>query len=635
MKNISKILLAVASVGAVLFGTSSCNNDEYLTVDHYTILAADQMFKTESDAAKGLTGCYDMFWPGTDADDWNYKPQLFVGCHPTLETQATGWDKQYGNQQWSADDASLNAGWMYAYRAIGRCNDFLAGLAKADASKWSTAKVMEGQAKAIRAYFYMWLAETWGKVPMLAAGETFSNTPNKAAAATDDEMWDFIIADLKDASDALNWTPQNNEYGRCTKGMALSYLGEAYLWKAYKARVNGEGDTKSKENITLAAAALKKVIDEGPYDLVPSFSTLWDVDVAWNKEAVWQVVMDMGVGNYGKWDTNAHNFVNFFSGSTNGGGGWGSEYLSWELYFSYENGDKRRDASMCTNPVPELPEAQRSKYCYGYNPFLQQVIGSSDPKLNSFKMNNGGDFAPGIWTLKLWRNQRCQWSSPHEPVHFYYKRYSAVLLDYAECLFRLNGENDATAWGLINKVRNRAFGNLEVGKADELNRTFTTYYKSLAGINDQYPITSSWDMITNSGAVQKYVAPTSYPIPFNTETVVVPDAKTFYAQYASESNDYHKAFSNSKVFEVALGQERRKEFSSEWNLKYDLQRSDFLVPHIEASYPKNVGVPNTDPNAVKNWHTYRAWDFNTQKLIMPIPTNELLRNNLIKQNPGY
>jgi hypothetical protein len=347
---------------------------------------------------------------------------------------------------------------------------------------------------------------------------------------------------------------------------------------------------------------------------------LWDVDVAWNKEAVWQVVMDMGAGNYGKWDSNAHNFVNFFAGSTNGGGGWGSEYLSWELYFCYEDGDKRRDASMCTNPVPELPEAQRSKYCYGYNPFLQQTIGSTNADLNSYKMNMSGDYAPGIWTLKLWRNQRCQWSSPHEPVHFYYKRYSAVLLDYAECLFRINGENDATAWDLINQVRNRAFGNLEVGKADQLNSTFTTYYKSLAGINNDY---------------SDYVAPSTYPIPFNTETVTVPDAKTVYTAYASESNEYHQAFTSSKVWEVALGEERRKEFSSEWNLKYDMQRSDFLVPHIEASYPKGVGVPNTDDNAVHNWHTYREWDFNTKKLVMPIPTDELLRNTLIEQNPGY
>ncbi|WP_319481948.1 RagB/SusD family nutrient uptake outer membrane protein [uncultured Draconibacterium sp.] len=621
MKNKLRILFIAAFVGTVLFGTTSCDNEEFLTVDHYTILAADQMFKSEDDAAKGLVGCYDMFFPGDNADDWNYKPQLFVGCHPTLETQATGWDKQYGNQQWAADDPSLNAGWMYAYRAIGRCNVFLAGLeASEEAANWSTAESMAGQAKAIRAYFYMWLAQTWGRVPMLAAGETFSNTPDKAAAETDDEMWDFIIQDLKDASLALEWAPQNNELGRCTKGMALSYLGEAYMWKAYKARINGDGDAKSNENIQLAADALKEVIDDGPYELAPSYSTLWDVGLAWPKEAVFQVVMDMGAGNYSNWDSNAHNFVNFFAGSTNGGGGWGSQYLSWELYFSFEDGDKRRDASMATNPVPELPEEQRSEYCYGYNPFLQQTIGNSaTPDVNSFKMNNGGDYAPGIWTIKLWRNQRCQWASPHSPVHFYYKRYSGVMLDYAECLFRLNGGNDATAWDLVNQVRDRAFGNLEVGKAEALTSTFLPYFQSLENINGEY---------------SDYVAPTEYPIPFSTETVEVPDAKTYYTADAA-GNEYHQAFSGLEVWEVALGQERRKEFNSEWNLKYDLQRSDFLIPHIEANYPKGVGVPNTDVNALTNWHTYREWDFNEKKLVMPIPTNELLRNKLITQNDGY
>ena len=36
-----------------------------------------------------------------------------------------------------------------------------------------------------------------------------------------------------------------------------------------------------------------------------------------------------------------------------------------------------------------------------------------------------------------------------------------------------------------------------------------------------------------------------------------------------------------------------------------------------------------------NWHYYRDWDFNKQRLVMPIPQNEINRNNLIKQNPGY
>jgi|SRR5574344_513835 hypothetical protein len=625
MKNLNKFFM-VAAMGIVSAGFTACNNDNYLTVDHYDILPADQMFKTETDAKSGLSGIYDcLFADGTYADAWNYKPQLFFGCHPTLDTQATGWDVKWGNQSWTSDDSDLGKGYNYAYRAIGRANEFLSGLEGSDVTKaFSTYKTLDGEAHALRAYFYMFLAENWGRVPMLATGENFLNTPDKAAAASDDEMWDFIITDLKAAADELDWKPWNGEYGRCTKGMALSYLGEAYMWKAYKARFNSKDEAKSTENIKLAKAALEQVINSKTYELAPSFSTLWDVDEAWPKECVFQVVNDMGAGNYGKWDSDAHIFNNFFAGSTNGGGGWGSEYLSWELYFSYEIGDKRRDASMCTSPVAELPEAYRSAYSYGNNPFLQQKLGT-DGSNNGYMFAQGGTYAPGIWTMKLWRLQRCQWSNPHSPCHFYYKRYAGVLLDYAECLFRLNGNDDATAWAIVDQIRNRAFGNEEVSQAAALDSKFTTYYKSLAGM----------------GGYDGYVAPAHYPIPFNTAAVTVPDAKTYYTNVKNNGltiegvGNVSKPFADCQPWEVALGQERRKEFSSEWNLKADLQRSDFLEKSIEYNYPKGVGLQATDAAKKNNWHYYRDWDFNPKRLVMPIPEDEIKRNHLIEQNEAY
>ena len=106
MKNKIKILYAVVSV-LTFIGISSCNNDEFLTVDHYSILPADQMFKSDEDAKAGLVGCYDLMLPSGDVDgdgnidyngDWGFKPNLFVGGHPTMDTQATGWDKDFMTQ---------------------------------------------------------------------------------------------------------------------------------------------------------------------------------------------------------------------------------------------------------------------------------------------------------------------------------------------------------------------------------------------------------------------------------------------------------------------------------------------------------------------------------------------------------
>ena len=42
-----------------LLGINSCKKD-YLSVDHYSILAADQMFKSDADAKAGLVGCHDI-----------------------------------------------------------------------------------------------------------------------------------------------------------------------------------------------------------------------------------------------------------------------------------------------------------------------------------------------------------------------------------------------------------------------------------------------------------------------------------------------------------------------------------------------------------------------------------------------
>ncbi|WP_167619201.1 RagB/SusD family nutrient uptake outer membrane protein [Maribellus sediminis] len=610
MKKISKILIILA--GAVFFiGISSCDTEEFLEVDHYSILDADQMFKSDEDAKAGLVGCYDMMLPvGETNGDWGFKPNLFIGGHPTMDTQATGWDKDWNTQNWNPGSPELLSGWKHAYKAITRCNDFLSGLEEAENITPALKTSLDGQARGIRAFFYMWLAKAFGRVPMLATGENYVNTPAKARAETYEEMWNFIIEDLKVAVDELKWEPLNGEYGRITKGFALSYLGEAYMWMAFRV------PDKATENYQLAAAALLEVINSGKYALNPSFTTLWDPGEVWTKECIWEEVLDEG-SQWNSWSnlTDAHTWHTYFSACPSLGG-WGSLYLSWEWWGSYEPGDKRREASGVTGEITDIKPEWKSATNYGYNPYLQQSLTVPD-KLNThyhFYMN--GEAAPSIWSLKTWRTCRANWQAMWGPQQIYYKRYANVLFDYAECLFNLNGESDATAWGIINQIRERAWGNLEVGKKEELTAKYLPYYQQIA----QFYI---------SKGDENVVVPEEYPLPFNENTVVVPDAKTYYAQLKSD-----KGFS-SPVWLLALGEERRKEFNTEWCLAQDLIRSGYIEDHITNNYPKGVGVPNTDPGVQDNWHTYRNFDFDIRKMDMPIPTDELLKNDLCDQNDAY
>lgn len=608
MKKISKLIYILGSV-FLLLGINSCS-DDYLEVDHYSVIDANQMFKSDDDAKSGIIGCYTMMLPNSINADWGIKPNLFIGCHPTMDTQATGWDKDWNSQNWTPGTPELLSGWRQAYTAISRCNDFLAGLATATKVSAPVKASLDGQAKCLRAFWYMWLAKAFARVPMLSTGETYITSPQKARAATHSEMWDFIIKDLKEAADELDWDPQSGDYGRCTKGFALSYLGEAYMWKAYRV------PEQATANYQLAQAAFEQVINSGKYELNPSFTTLWDPGAVWTKECIWEEVLDEG-SKWNQWEnlSSAHNWMIHFVAPPSIGG-WGTLYLSWEWWSIYEQGDKRREASGVTGAIKNINPDWKSATNYGYNPYVQQSLTVGDSLNTHYHFSQGGEYAPSIWTLKYWRATRSNYQAPWAPQQIYFKRYANVLLDYAEVRFRLNGENDATAWSYINQIRERAFGNLEVGKKEALTKTYLPYYADMAAF------------FIKNGA-KDIVVPTKYPLPFDTVAVTVPDAETYYTSLKAT-----KGFT-SPVWLVALGMERRKEFNAEWCLAQDLIRSGFIEDHINTNYPKGVGYPMNNPLIKDAYNTYRTFDFKIEKMDMPIPTDELLKNKLCDQNAAY
>ncbi|MDD4116120.1 MAG: RagB/SusD family nutrient uptake outer membrane protein [Massilibacteroides sp.] len=632
---INNILYSLFAGTALLVGTTSCDNDEFLTVDHYSILDLNSGYDTDEHALRSLNGCYDSMLPSEDDESLNgdpFKPYIFTGCHPTMDTQATGWDKDFMTQSWTADKTELKDGWSRAYSGISRCNDFLQNLA--DNAKNLSSDVVntaEGEARVIRAFHYFWLATTFGRVPMLATGETYVNTPYKARAESYEEMWNFIIEDLKAASDLLSWKPYNNQYGRCTKGMALAYLGDAYMWKAYRC---SDQATECYQN---AETALKQVLNSGEYELNKSFTTLWDATGIWGKESIYEQVLNEG-DKWSSWDANALSGANgwtIYYSAAPANGGWGTIALSWELFDSFEPGDKRRDGSLVTASIPEsklaksewkstisipqewLNATENANYVEkalaspnGFNPFVQEYVA-----YDNYKYDTGGEYAPAVYTTKYWRLGRCHWNNDQwAPAQIYRKRLPNVMLDYAECRFMLYGESDTEGWEQINKLRERAFGNNEVGSASSLTSTFSTYY------SDQMA------SFYKDGGFGYYVSIKDYyPVPFATEAVTVPDAQTYYAQLKA-----NKGFT-SPVWKVAVNMERRKEFSAEWCLCPDMLKSGFMAEHIAINYPKHD--QQSDPKS--DWQSVRSFEFDDRRMDMPIPADELIKNPLCDQNDAY
>ena len=575
-------IFGAALCGMMGLGLTSCNNDKFLDVTQYDIVSIDAQFEGDANARLGLNGIYAYNNVSKQDNSWGYKPNLFTGTHPTMDTQCTGWDVKFLDQTWDANIGELGEGWAHCYAAICRANLYLEGLETAEGVSANAKRYCEGEARALRGYFYSWLATTFGRVPMLNTGEDFNNTPNKAAAETYQEMWDFIIADFQAAADLLEWTPYNNEYGRCTKGMAKAYLADAYMWKAYRC------PEQAADCYAKAKAELKSIIDSGTYKLSTNFATNWDPAGFWNEECVWAMCSDEGK----EWSS------------------WGSDRTEW--YSCYESGDTRRDASCATGKIPEAQLAkygiEKSKVVWGYHPYLKDSLGTkysektadnygqvvhpfknaegvwSGTKTEQFHFTNG-EFAPAIWTTKIWRNAYADGNSwgtqMWSPTIIYGKRYANVLLDYAECCFRTGQEEEG--WKQLDILRNRAWGNLTVGQ------DYSKYIAHFNNVYDAYP----WQ--------EKGYKPHMdvYPVGVLTATVTVPSAKEYYTKLQATPNRVGYTHT-SEAWKVAVNEERRKEFNSEWCLCPD-----------------------------------RTFEFDVNKMDMPIPADEILKNTLLKQNPGY
>ena len=143
MKNLIKYF-ALAGLGCVAL--ASCDNEEFLDVPQYNILDVSAQFADDDHARIGLNGIYAFNNVSQQDNSWGYKPNLFTGSHPTMDTQCTGWDVKFLNQTWDAQVGELGEGWAHAYAAINRANIYLDGLKDAELVSDAAKKTCEGEA---------------------------------------------------------------------------------------------------------------------------------------------------------------------------------------------------------------------------------------------------------------------------------------------------------------------------------------------------------------------------------------------------------------------------------------------------------------------------------------------------------
>lgn len=144
---------------------------------------------------------------------------------------------------------------------------------------------------------------------------------------SEEEMQTFIETNLSEAVQVLPYSYEAADYGRFTKGLANTLLMKFYM-------MTGRWNDAEKIGRELTGG------DPGySYELVSDYSSLFSLSGEKNSEVIYSSVAKTGVITH-QWF--AHVLPSDYPAS-DGITKWGGYKISWPMYFTFEEGDRRLD----------------------------------------------------------------------------------------------------------------------------------------------------------------------------------------------------------------------------------------------------------------------------------------------------
>jgi hypothetical protein len=390
----------------------SCKED-FIDLQPISDMNAGVFYKTEQDMNQAVMSPY--------ASLRNVYNQLFIYMGEVRSDNTTfswvpGDSKNmtsidnFGDVMLSDNTFVLNF-WNNVYNTILRCNIVLD---KIDAVPFKDPKLKEqykAEAKFVRALMYFWLVRVYGDVPkvdkQLSVSEAYAVGRTSAQ-----EIYDFIVDDLKFAEANLPDSYAAVNKGRVTVGGAKGLLAKVYMTMA------GYPLKKGASHYALAEAKALEVINMSAYSLVPDYKALFDVKNENSTESLFEIQYKKGGTTTGSpWNNDfAPRFSNREVVLIGDKGGFNAPTPSMSA--AYETGDPRKTISMSDNYV-SVPGGNtvNEKYVRKY---YDVSFANSDNDNNWIEL-----------------------------------RLADVYLLYAEALVR-QGKQPETALVYLNKIRQRA-----------------------------------------------------------------------------------------------------------------------------------------------------------------------------------
>ncbi len=432
MKKIKYIQLFL--IGLATF-TLGCSKD-FLEQTSPDKLNSATFWRNVNDAEAGLAAAYSQIECHTSY--WGFSEYKFIidnfrsdyvllGTDPSNYTEF----QEIYNFNPNPSNYIITDFWEINYRGIYYANQVIGKVQEMDAGKITEEEKNQiiAEARFLRGYYHFKLLLNWEQI-IIKDGASASEDALEKPLATRAETWDFIINDFSDAAAVLPWSQPNDKVGRATKGSALGYLGKAALYCA--------SEENSTEDFQKAEEALKTLITQGPYSLLPSFISSFNGSVPNSSESLFELQVTTSEENNAWYQTPYLKFICL------------GEFGGWDEY-------KGSDAL-----ISEMKSEGMIATTGNYDTRLYESVFFQDPYFNDAVNPRVYGYTYDDWFTGESKNQfrkylpdnYAQISAEYNGNNMVILRYADAILMYAEALNQLGKTNEAI--GQINDVRNRA-----------------------------------------------------------------------------------------------------------------------------------------------------------------------------------
>ncbi|WP_442591744.1 RagB/SusD family nutrient uptake outer membrane protein [Pedobacter sp. AW31-3R] len=338
-KTFNKIILAGLGITTCLLSACEKIVDINPPINEIT---TETVFSSDKLAANALSGLYTGL-SGSTTQSTSLPVYSSIQADDLLYTGINATSSELFNNSYSflsTFQSSIFSDW---YSTIYRANAIIEGLQKYSGTSDAVKKSYTAEAKAIRAYCYFNLVNSFGEVPLVLTTNVAVNAVMpKTPIAT---IYAQMIADLTDAKANLlpDYTASSNTRLGVNRFVATALLARVSLF-------NGD--------YTAAESNASEVIASNLYSLIPTANITNGVWVKNNTESIWQMSPPINVTN--QYTMEAGTFLPSFGGT--------AQYeLRGSFVALFSDTDKRREKWMRRDTIGTTIKVLPFKYKYTTN----------------------------------------------------------------------------------------------------------------------------------------------------------------------------------------------------------------------------------------------------------------------------